>query len=521
MEYNYREVSAQKAVDRENFTRGVIDFNFSIGAPSVFIARKSYFRITLEVRGKYRDDLKIHEDLKTSDCIALADDCCGALWNNCYFRIAGNDISVSNNYIAQSSILKQRLGRANGWAKTLGLSTQMLESDFAKRLSKTTFAPSLENNKKVIVPVADNKTASQVVTVAIEDGVVAGVNTSFETILIRQKCFASGTEVKNARLVVNGMEYVIRTCDTDISMTVEGGHNILATANAYFICETPMDGDARSELDLVYQPPLGIFDLASGNLADEVLVGDFRISLNPNTNYESSVIESLRLGAPAPEGLGDRKPASPIDPNLYQVIVKDIKFYACYCKMPMEPSFTKQISLSELMVMSKPLSGSSNTYEFSVPSSTTALAVWFQSSAMGNNPLYPPSHFKLLNNYQNNLTGIQITYANQSKPSTKWTSKYNDTTNQLVQRYRDNMNENALLYNPAGAESLQDFLNRGLYILYSFEKDANDRSTQVQVSVDMTGTMEDNASIYLCAIYDRQTEYTITNGAVSSIRQSN
>ncbi|MFN9939155.1 MAG: hypothetical protein ACK56I_06740, partial [bacterium] len=134
------------------------------GSPSVFVARKSYFRITLEVRGRYNEDNKTHDDLKTADCIALADDCCGALFSNAYFRIAGNDISVLNTYVAQSSILKQRLGRANGWAKTLGLSTQMLESDFAKRLSKTTFAPTLENNKKVIVPIADNVQANAVVS---------------------------------------------------------------------------------------------------------------------------------------------------------------------------------------------------------------------------------------------------------------------------------------------------------------------------------------------------------------------
>ena len=527
MEYNFREISAQKSVSNEDFTRGLIDFNFSIGAPSVFVPRKSYFRITLQVKGKYRDELKGHDILKTSDCIALSDDCCGALFNNAYFRIGGNDVSVVNNYVAQCSILKQRLGRANAWAKSVGLSTQMLESDFAKRLSKTTFAPSLENNKKVILPLAEGKTANDAVTVSYTTGVVTGVGTTFANILTRQGNFIANDLVKNTRIVINGKEFVVSACPDNLSLLVVSNSSddekaIGATDDAYFICESPMVGDSTSQLDLVYQPPLGIFDLASSSLADEDLVGDFRISLNPNTNYENSVIESLRLGEPALPGLQNRKPASPIDPNFYQVIVKDIKFYACYCKMPMEPSFTKQISLSELMVMSKPLSGLGNTYEFSVPSSTTALAVWFQSSAVGNNPLYPPSHFKMLKDYQNTLSGIQITYANQSKPSTKWISKFNDTQNELVQRYHDNMNENGLLYNPAGAESLPDFLNRGLYVLYSFEKDANDRSTQVQLSIDFSGVdQEDNASVYLCAIYDRQTEYTIANGSVASIRQSN
>lgn len=528
MEYNFREISAQKSVSLEDFTRGLIDFNFSIGAPSVFVPRKSYFRATLKVTGK--DGLT----LKGSDGLALSDDCCGSLFNNAYFRIGGNDVSVVNNYVAQCSILKQRLGRANAWAKSVGLSTQMLESDFAKRFSKTTFAPILENNKKVIVPIADDVKSTVDIKVSRDARIVTGLNgTTFRNTLFNQGCTnIANADIKNASIVIDGLVFPILTCADNDELTVDttSGTTQAPTANCYFICESPMVGDAKNTLDLVFQPPLGIFDLASSSLADEVLVGDFRISLNPNTNYQSSVIECLRRGAQQQEANRLLLPAFPIDPSFYKVSVVDIKFYACYCKMPMEPSFTKQISLSELMVMSKPLSGASNTYEFSVPSSTTALAVWMQSSAMGNNPMYPPSRFKMLNDYQNTLKGIQITYANQSKPSTKWTSNYNDPTtvgntnpeaiNQLVQRYHDNMNENGLLYNPAGAESLPDFLNRGLYILFSFQKDANDRSTQVQLSLDM-GTVETNASVYLCAIYDRQTEYTIANGSVASVRQSN
>ena len=35
------------------------------------------------------------------------------------------------------------------------------------------------------------------------------------------------------------------------------------------------------------------------------------------------------------------------------------------------------------------------------------------------------------------LNSIQLSYANQVKPSTRWTSEYNGTTNKLSQRYLD------------------------------------------------------------------------------------
>ena len=51
-EHNYREISCQKAVGGEDFVRGSQDFNFSIGAPSVWIPCKSYFKVTLTIKGK-------------------------------------------------------------------------------------------------------------------------------------------------------------------------------------------------------------------------------------------------------------------------------------------------------------------------------------------------------------------------------------------------------------------------------------------------------------------------------------
>ena len=62
-----------------------------------------------------------------------------------------------------------------------------------------------------------------------------------------------------------------------------------------------------------------------------------------------------------------------------------------YCKMAIEENKVRQLSLAEMMILSKPLAGKTNTYEFSVPSSTQCLAVFFQSPAQGSNSNYPPS----------------------------------------------------------------------------------------------------------------------------------
>ena len=78
-------------------------------------------------------------------------------------------------------------------------------------------------------------------------------------------------------------------------------------------------------------------------------------------------------------------------------------------------------------------------------------------------------------------------------------SPFDTNTNQLIQRYRDKLAECGLLSNVGGAEDVEDYLERGWYILYNFVRDQSDKSTQVQVSLDFRNQVEKNASVYLCA----------------------
>ena len=525
-EHNYREVSCQKATSGEEFVRGVQDFNFSLGAPNVWIPRKSYFKIGIEIKGKNG------AILSTADCTALADDVCGGLYNNAFFRIGGQDVSTINNYVPQASILKNRFGRSNAWLKSIGNSNGFIESDLNKRVARlANDSPSDLASRPTILPLAQGVAAADVITVALaQTGVITGVGTTFTTILAGN--IGAAGVVKNVYLYINGLQFLVRTITDATTIGVENPRQVEigATANAYFVINKPYDADGKNKIDVLWQPPLGIFDLMDENkVENEVLgAGDYRISLNPNSNYKFACLETTKQGVASADP--DRIAAAalaPGNPGFFDINITDVKFYMAYCKMAIEENKVRQLSLAEMMILSKPLAGTSNTYEFSVPSSTQCLAVFFQSPAQGSNSNYPPSKFVMLKNKQNYLSGLQITYGNTTKPSTKWQSKYDTSTNQLVQRYHDNLSEAGLIFNVGGAESIQDYMNRGLYILYNFIRDQNDRSTQVQVSVDFSlldagnTELEANASVYLCAIYDRQTEITTANGTVVSVRSQN
>ena len=532
-EHNYREVSCQKAVSGPDFVRGVQDFNFSLGAPSVWIPRKSYFKIGLKITGKNG------ELLKTADCSAFADNVCGGLYNNAFFRIGGQDVSTINNYVAQASILKTRF-KSNAWLKSIGQGQSYIESDLGKRIGRlASDTPFNLTPRPVIVPLTFGVNPADEVTVALvaDTGIITGVNTGFEVLL--RECYdgvnipEGGVRVYNAHIVINRQKFEVRKIIDSNTITVDRSTaiNIGPTEDAYFIIQRPFDADSKSITDVLWQPPLGIFDLedqkSSG--AGEVLgAGDYRISLNPNSNYKYACIETTKFGA-----LGSNLVANgalpPGPAGFFDIEVTDVKFYMAYQKMAVQENGIRQLSLQEMLILSKPIVGISNTYEFSVPSSTNILAVFVQSPAVNSNCAYPPSKFTLCNNTQNNLSGFQITYGNTTKPSTKWQSAFqnpldpnqNEGVNQLVQRYHDNLSEAGLLLNVGGAETIQDYLNRGWYILYTFIRDQSDKSTQVQVSLDFRDAVEINSSVYVCAIYDRQVEITTNNGTTVSVRSQN
>ena len=57
--------------------------------------------------------------------------------------------------------------------------------------------------------------------------------------------------------------------------------------------------------------------------------------------------------------------------------------------------------------------------------------------------------------------------------------------------------------------------------MHTFVRSANDKSTQVQLAVKFTANPAANTSIFLAAIYNKQTEVITADGMVQSVRSLN
>ena len=125
--------------------------------------------------------------------------------------------------------------------------------------------------------------------------------------------------------------------------------------------------------------------------------------------------------------------------------------------------------------------------------------------------------FKTKDSSDENLKSIQITYANVSKPSTRWTSELDDEKNFLKQRYTDTQLYSGKFWSEGGCEPFKDWVKRGGLYHFAWERDKDDKSTNCQLAIQY-GALEANANVFICAHYTRVVSISIQNGFITDVQ---
>jgi hypothetical protein len=248
----------------------------------------------------------------------------------------------------------------------------------------------------------------------------------------------------------------------------------------------------------IWRPPIGAFDIS------KMGAGDYRLSLNPNSRYKTACVESV----------------SNLTAATYDFNVKTMELYIALSRDDMPQSGVESLLLSEQQMQSKPISSTSGNYDFTVQPSTNMIAFFIQSGKAGNDTRVPSSKFKMLQGYDMSVKSFQLTYANRSRPSTRWPSEFTSTTNSIQQRYYDSFSECGLADSPAGCETLADFINRGCIYVLRFDKASDDKSTMVQLQLDMNN-FEEGSNLIMCSFYTRVVEIGYANGMITQIQALN
>ena len=492
-EGSYSEVTCARSVVGAAFGSGIADYNWTIGRPNVFIPSESYFICDMTLTYNNRQPF-------LSDEIALGNDPCSSLFNNAYMKCGGQDVSSITSFLPQASVIKNRLTKPYAWRNSVGQSAYALESNFLERCKKVSRDGEMDFTTASILNIVAGTSPGVSVNVS---GAVGGTSVDF-TLL----------DPATDWLVVNGYRLKLKTVVNALSATVEvtpklATYPILTTEDFKFYRQKADYSVGNNRVYVVWKPCLGFFDVTT-----PMGSGDYRISLNPDSNYKTAAIESL-LPLTVGVGLGQ-----------FDLVINDLKFYAATYKYDI-PNSIQDMGLKEYMVQSKTLTGGTEQLQFSVPPSTIGLGFFLQESSAGSNTTKSPTVFKLINNEENTLSSYQITYANVTKPSTRFSGiiEVNGlypnqvSKNTVQQRYHDTFCESGLISSDGGCESLQQYLESGQFVYTKFIRDGENRSTQVQLSVT-TGSVgfTNNTKIYLVAIYHRQVQVSSSEGLVVSVR---
>jgi hypothetical protein len=479
VDYQFQQITCQRAVSGASFALGVQDFNFSVARPCGWITSRSYFRIALTISGPGgAPPLSVNK-------IALADSVCGNLYNNVYVRAGGQDVSSIVNYVPQAQQIKNRLDKSGAWLNSIGRDAFGCDADFASRQKQTSSGFSLG-------------TVGTTVAIAAVDGRVTGsaaalLNTGDSALAVGDK------------IVVNGVTYTVSAAATDDAgaSCVVGPFptaNVAATANCFKIDPTQdANGEGRNVVYVMWQPPVGIWD-ESKPLGS----GDYRIQLNPNSYYKTACVESLAAGL--------------VSPAAFNFEVNEVQLFIATVKVDIPVTGTDTLHLMEMQIQSKVHSGGPNDslMDFTVPPSTKAITVFVQSNKAGSDTQIPPSVFKCTDRSDEKLNSIQIMYSNTTKPATRWTSAMSTTTNYMKQRYANTQLYSGKIWSEGGTETFADWLKRGPLYHYSFIRDESDRSTHVQLSSQFEN-LAAGTNVMICAHFTRTVQISTQNGFVTNV----
>ena len=492
-EGNIIQVPPQRSVVGDQFTAGNIDYIFSVGRPNVFIPSESYFIVDYTLTYNNRQPMM-------EDEIAPANDMCSALFTDCAVKLSGQDVSNINNFIPQAAIVKKRLSYTRTWQASSGLSVHGYDPSFVERQKLVAYNGQDPYSLQNSIGLSTGAGAATLALTAATGGVV-GVNTAFDV-------------SRPTHLIIQGIKCEVVTITNALNLVVRfvGGTSLVDVAatqafTAYKLILNLSDGANRRTL--VFKPPLGFFDFS-----EPIGAGNIQITLNPNSKYNLAAVETKRAMT---VGIGV---------DQYTLTINNIIFYAANYKA-MIPDRPLMIGLEEMNIQSKQLTGNSETFQFTVKTSCTALSWFIQRTAAGTASNIPVGKFVTTNNEELGVSSYQITYASKTVPPTKITQRLsngatpitNTRENSLVQRYYDTMTAAGLI--DVGGESLTEWVTNGQLVKVNFQRSSDFPATQVQFSIDSAGAYTNPTTLYLVEHYQTSTSIEVMDGMITSVRRLN
>ena len=227
--------------------------------------------------------------------------------------------------------------------------------------------------------------------------------------------------------------------------------------------------------------------------------------LNPQTAtaFQRRAIESIL-------GQASKNPTLPGGAAAdYKVKIVDMYMYCATVEGPRADDITYLLDLEQTRCQSEKIDNSSFAQKnFDVSPSTYALTACYQDLRAGENTAISASKFKSYDNgggglipagtsEELKLSRFFLNYAGQNLPAPDADPQFVAGKDYTIQRYSETQIYSGAYFDTGGAETIEEWHDRGAYYYFSIPRDGTDRSTRVNVHQQFDGADVTNMRVLL------------------------
>ena len=489
-----------------NFANGAIHFRFQTSGQKWWLPSRSYLRMRCRLTAGDGTT-----QLAVADGVAPNMGLMSSLFQSGEFRINDKVVSRVADFMPQVDALETRLTKSKSWIDSVGEATNWWQESQSLRLAEVSSDGTIVKSEVAIVPpetqagrVAIGFDAaaidSNIASYASATGIItfaAGINAvalpadvrvvfpagSYFTYLTGA---AAGVRMK----VITGVNGAPAGSATTIVVEPNWNANVAATGGGVLtldfarITENAIVAPPSRRIDefeLIWKPPLSLFKIGHA-----LPGGKYELVLNPQTitSFQKRAIESVL-------GVASKNPTLPGGAvQDFKLDVVDFYLYTASVEGPRADDITYLLDLEQTRCQSEKIDNISFSQKnFDVSPSTYALTLAYQDLRAGENTALSVSKFKSYNalaiptatNEELKLNRMFINYAGQNLPAPDADPSFVAGTDYTTQRYSESQIYSGAYFDTGGAESIEEYHDRGAYYYFSIPRDGTDRSTRVNI----------------------------------------
>ena len=462
MEYDQHPPTRDVTLD--NFANGAIHIRFQTSGQKWWCPSRSYLRMRCQIS---KTD---GTQLKSTDNIAPNMGLCASLFQSAEFRINDKTVSRISDFMPQIDALETRLSKSKSWLDGIGKNINIWGENFADRqgiVCNDIFEEKVEQTSKQDRVAMGFDANTNTIAVADDTGVMTFAQNGGVALPALADTFKAGDTLE---LSVGGgvvYTYTVSSVLTATTIQLDKVKTVAVVAGGYGLVRNRKISSGEKarkvkEIELIWQPPLSIFKIGHALPCMKA-----ELILNPQTqsSYQQTAIQSIL--------------ANKVAGTDFKFEVKDMYFYCNSVEGPRADDVSYLLDLEQVTCQSDNVPGVSFAQRnFDVSPSTYALTVAYQDSRVNSDTQFSQSKFKSYgadskaSEEELKINRFFVNYAGQNLPAPDADPKYivGSAIDYTTQRYAETQIYSGAMFDAGGAESLEDWHDRGAYYYFSWPR---------------------------------------------------